>query len=125
MYTAGMIVTWKMRGFYRLLVVLLAAVAFVRGADVYKISDSERLQVSQLEASVWRARYAAEVAQNSLQQSLAKLRETCEASGGAFVADPNQPASCMCTAPARDESASPASATESKLSGAPEAQEEQ
>lgn len=90
------------------------------GTPVYTISDAERLQVSQLEASMWRARYATEAAQSQIQQALAALRTKCEGSGGAFAVDLNQPASCTCGPPARD--VSPASATEPNQTKVPEAQ---
>lgn len=56
-----------------------------QGPALFSISETDRLNVSQAEAQLWKLRYSVEAQQTRLAQIIGSLRSQCEASGGLFM----------------------------------------
>lgn len=125
------VTTWKITAALTGLLMLSGPAARLNGEDAgtpgesvsrepYRISDAERLQVSQLEAAIWRSLYMVGQQRKGLAEALAGLERKCEASGGAFQADPNQPAAATCVKEGQsDEARKPENEHDGEGGGAP------
>ena len=63
----------------------------------YQFSDAERLQISRLEANVWRSRYVVEITEKSFREAINGYRAKCESTGGVFQVPENNPTAMSCT----------------------------